>query len=856
MAGDKQAAGRQAADLRELRKSDTDQGVGIFPKGGGERSDGAVIGKPFVKVDARAKVTGMLKFADDLVLPRMLFAKMLRSTEAHARIVNIDTSRALALDGVHAILIGSDMPIPYGILPVSQDEHALCLERVRYIGDPVAAVAAVDEETAEEACRLIDVTYEPLETIDSVQKALKTPEPRIHDYGEEGNIHKRVNLEFGDLDAGFAESDHIREDLFFYEGNTHLPLEQHASLAEWHPDGKVTLWSSTQTPHYVHRALAKVLEMPPSRVRVVAIPNGGGFGGKSDIFNHEIAVAKLAQVTGRPVKICLTREEVFYCHRGRHPVLMKFKTGVDATGRIKAMACETYIDGGAYGSYGVASTFYTGALQTVTYDVERYKFDSVRCFTNKPPCGPKRGHGTPQPRFGLEIQIDKIAEDLGIDPVKIRKDHLVAPYTVTANYLRVGSMGLGPCLDKIVDGSGWADKFRKLPYGKGIGIACGSYLSGAGLPIYWNDMPHSGVQIKLDRSGGVAVFCGATDIGQGSDSVLAFIVADVLGIDPVDIRVVTADTDLTPVDLGSYSSRVTLMMGNAAIEAAERARSPLAEAVSTKLGVPRTRLVFGGNRVFDAENPETGVTFAEAVQIAETKFGTIGSTGSYTPPRSPGKFKGAGVGPSPAYSYSAAVAEVDVDPETGLVAVSRIYIAHDIGRSINPTLVMGQVEGSVYMGLGEALMEEMAYRGNRGVIHKFPSMLEYKSPTTLEMCDVVTYLIEDPDPNGPYGAKEVGQGPLLPVMPAVANAVYDAVGVRVDEVPISAEKVLKAIRAKADGKEGRYGPTKTPPVEWHEPLRVLPPWEGGDGRASNDPKHVPPPADPSGHRYKHDMSAD
>lgn len=827
--------------------------IGRFPQGGGERSEGGVVGKPYVKVDARSKVTGAMKFADDLFLPRMLHAKLLRSTEAHARIANIDLSKALALEGVHAIVTGKDMPIPYGILPVSQDEHALCLDHVRFIGDPVAAVAAIDEETAEEACRLIEVTYEPLETIDSVAKALKTSEPRIHDYGEEGNIHKRVNLEFGDVEEGFAESDLVVDDLFFYEGNTHLPLEQHASLAEWHPDGKVTLWSSTQTPHYVHRALAKVLELPPSRVRVVAIPNGGGFGGKSDIFNHEIAVAKLAMVTGRPVKICLTREEVFYCHRGRHPVLMRFKTGVDQNGRIKAMHSQTYIDGGAYGSYGVASTFYTGALQTVTYHVDRYKFDSVRCFTNKAPCGPKRGHGTPQPRFGLEIQIDKIAERLGIDPIKIRKDNLVPAQSLTANWLKVGSIGLGPCLDKIAEGSNWAEKFKKLPYGKGIGVACGSYLSGAGLPIYWNDMPHSGVQLKLDRSGGVAVFCGATDIGQGSDSVLAFVVAEVLGIDPVDIRVVTADTDTTPVDLGSYSSRVTLMMGNAAIEAAERARAPLAEAVSDKIGVPRSRLVFGGSRVFDAENPETGVSFAEAVQIAETRFGTIGSTGSYKPPRTAGKYKGAGVGPSPAYSYSAAIAEVDVDAETGLVTVERIYIAHDVGRSINPTLVMGQVEGSVYMGLGEALMEAMEYRGNRGVVHKFPSMLEYKSPTTLEMCDVVTYLIEDPDPNGPFGAKEVGQGPLLPVMPAVANAIYDAVGVRVDEVPLSAEKVLKAIKSK----DQRYGPTRTPDVAWHDPIRVSPPWEGGDGRADDDPKHVQKPvADPSGHRYKHDMSAD
>ena len=793
-------------------------------------NDFKVVGKPFRKVDARSKCVGATKFADDITLPRMLYCKMLRSHEPHARIKSIDVSKALALPGVYACITGKDLPVPYGILPVSQDEHPLCLDRVRFVGDPVAAVAAIDEDVAFEAMNLIEVEYEKLQSITSIEEAVLVDEPRIHDYGDRGNVHKQVHLEFGDMEEGFAEADHVREDIFFYEGNTHLPMEQHAALAHYDSDDKLTLWSSTQTPHYVHRALAKTLQMPAAHIRVIATPNGGGFGGKSDPFNHEIVVAKLSMMTKRPVKVTLTREEVFYCHRGRHPVLMKIKTGVKRDGSITAMDFQSFLDGGAYGSYGVASTFYTGALQTVTYDVPRYRFRGLRAFTNKPPCGPKRGHGTPQPRFGLEIQLDKIAEDLRLDPAEMRLKHLVEPYSVTANYLRIGSMGLGKCIEKVVEGSGWKNKFKKLPYGKGVGIACSSYICGAGLPIYWNNMPHSGVQLRLDRQGGVCVQCGSTDIGQGSDSILAYIVAEILGIDPFDIRVITADTDLTPVDLGSYSSRVTLMTGNAAIQAAERARELLTVAVSEKLGVPVENLSFADRRVFDVENPEIGVSFAEAVVLAESKFGTVGTVGSYTPPRSPGKFKGAGVGPSPAYSYSAAVAEVDVDPDTGLVVVERVWIGHDIGRSINPMLVMGQVEGSVYMGLGEALMEEMTYRANRNVVHKFPSLLEYKSPTTLEMCDVVTYLIEDADPNGPFGAKEVGQGPLLPVMPAVANAVYDAVGVRIDEVPITPEKVLSALRAKAQGKEARFGPKGVPEVEWPQPLKVLTPQEGGDGK--------------------------
>ncbi len=791
-----------------------------------------VIGRALRKVDAVAKVTGQTRFADDLALPRMLYAKLLRSPHPHARVLRVDTTKAEALEGVVAVLTGKDLPTPFGILPVSQDEHALAVDRVRFVGDPVAAAAALTEDIATAALDLIAVEYQPLDAIASAEEAVAHPEPRIHDYGDSGNLHKLIHLEFGDVEQGFEEADLVREDVLFYEGNTHLPMEQHAAVADWSPDGKVTLWSSTQTPHYVHRALAKVLGLSASRIRVIACPNGGGFGGKSDPFNHEIVVAKLAMVTGRPVKITLTREEVFYCHRGRHPTLMWVKTGVKKDGSITAMHFKSLLDGGGYGSYGVASTYYTGALQTATYQVPRYKFQGARAFTNKPPCGPKRGHGTPQPRYALEVHLDKLAEQLELDPAELRLRHLVPPFTLTANYLRIGSMGLGACIQKVVEGSGWKDKFRKLPHGRGVGLACSSYLSGAGLPIYWNHMPHSGVLLLLDRGGGVTVFCGSTEIGQGSDSILAYIAAEVLGLDPSDVRVVTADTDLTPVDLGSYSSRVTLMSGNAALQAAERAREILATHVAAKLGVTVPHVAFADGRVFDTAEPEKGISFAEAVQLAEASVGTVGTVGSYTPPQSPGRYRGAGVGPSPAYSYSAAVAEVAVDPETGIVTVPTIWIAHDVGQCINAAAVMGQVEGSIYMGLGEALMEEMAYRGvNKNIVHKIPSMLEYKSPTTLEMCDVVTYLIEDPDPNGPFGAKEVGQGPLLPVAPAIANAVYDAVGVRIDEVPITPEKVLRALKTKGKPNGGRVGPESFPDIPWPEPIRVPPPWEGGDGAA-------------------------
>ena len=567
-----------------------------------------VIGRPRRRVDARAKVTGQTRFADDIVLPRMLHCKLLRSPLPHARIRGIDSSRAEEAAGVQLVLTGKDLPIEFGILPVSQDEEALCGEKVRYVGDPVAAVVARDELTATEALELIDVDYEPLRTIAGPDDALAHPAPRIHEYGDDGNVHKRVALCFGDVDEALEGADHLFDDLFYYEGNTHLAIEQHASVAALDPDGKLTLWSSTQTPHYVHRALSKVLQVPPAHIRVIACPNGGGFGGKSDIFNHEIVVAKAAMLLDRPVKICLTREEVFYAHRGRHPVLMRLRTGVDKDGKLTGMHLRTLLDGGSYGSYGVASTFYTGALQTVTYHLPRYRFEGCRVFTNKPACGPKRGHGTPQPRFGQEVQLDKIAEKLSMDPAELRLGIVAKPNSVTANHMRIGTIGLAECIRRVVEISDWKNKFRKLPDGRGVGIACSSYLSGAGLPIYWNKMPHSGVQLKFDRGGGVTVFCGCTEIGQGSDDVLVGLVAEVLGIEPLDVRCVTGDTDLTPVDLGSYSSRVTLMMGNAAIQAAERSReSRRRGGCAKKLELPQERLVFAGRRVFDAEDPETGM---------------------------------------------------------------------------------------------------------------------------------------------------------------------------------------------------------------------------------------------------------
>ncbi|MBV9360639.1 MAG: molybdopterin-dependent oxidoreductase [Betaproteobacteria bacterium] len=789
-----------------------------------------IIGKPRRRVDGRAKATGQVRYADDLSMPRMLFTKLLRSPHPHAVVESIDATRAAQHPGVHLVLTGQDFPIPFGIMPVSVDEYPLARERVRYVGDPVAAAVAVDEQTAVQALDLIEVRYKILPPIASPEQGLQQPEPRIHDYCEQGNIHRNQSYEFGKVDEALAKADLVVEDLFFYEGNTHLPMEQQATLAFIDADGKLQISSSTQNPHYLHRQLARALQVPEHQIRVIATPNGGGFGGKCDPGGHEFVVAKAALVLGRPVKIGLTREEVFYVHRGRHPVLMKMKTGVTKEGKLSGMHLQTLLDGGGYGSHGPASTFYTGVLTPVTYHYPRFKFEACRVFTNKPACGPKRGHGTPQPRFGQEVQLDKIAVKLGMDPAELRLKNVTKANALTASWLKIGSNGLADCIKKVTEMSGWKQRRGKLGRGRGLGLACSTYMCGAGVAIYWNKMPHSGVQILLDRSGSVIVYCGATEIGQGSDDVLAAIVAETLGVDIGTVRVVTGDTGIAPVDLGSYSSRVTIMMGNAAVQAAERLRTQIAAVVSETLGARPDRIVFSQGRVFAVDHSGPGMTFVEAVHAAEAELGTLSAVGSYAPPKPPGKYKGAGVGPSPAYSFSACVVETEVDERTGWIHVPKIWIAHDIGRAINPTLAKGQVIGGVYMGLGEALMEEQSFRRlpeklSGALVHRAPSMLDYKSLTSLDMPEVEVALIEDPDPYCPYGAKEVGQGPLLPVMPAVANAIFDAVGVRVDEIPITPDRVLKALQAQ----DKRVGPTSFPKVPYPAPTFVLPPWEGGDG---------------------------
>jgi 4-hydroxybenzoyl-CoA reductase alpha subunit len=833
-------------------------------------SDFSIIGKSVALIDSASKTTGAGKYTDDLSLPGMLIGKILHSPYPHALIKRIDASRALALDGVVAVVTGVDAPNKYGILPVGHDETALSVEKVRYVGDNVACVVAESESIAEEALDLIDVEYEPLPAYFDPEESMKATADLIH-AEKPNNIEKDYHHVFGDPEQGFREAHFTVEGRYLANEVTHAAMEPHSTLANFEFDsqtgqpGRLTVWSSTQVPYYLQHKLSIVLEMPMAQIRVIKPLVGGGFGGKSEIIPLEIISAVAARKAKAPVKITYTREEVFWAHRGRPRTIVDLKTGVKQDGRITAVAARVIQDGGAYCSYGVVTILYSGALLGALYDIPNIRYDGYRVLTNKPACGAMRGHGTVNVRFAFESQLDELAAAIRMDPAEIRRANLLKPPCITINGLRVQSYGLPECIDKVLEGSNWNARKGKLGRGRGLGIGCSHYVSGAANSIIRSDMPHSTVNLKIDRDGGVVVYTGASDIGQGSDTMIAQIVAEVLGCKLARVKVVAADTDLTPVDIGSYSSRVTFMNGNAALRAAEEVKKKIVAAAARKMACAGEDVVMRDDHVTkrgvsstagersaaeilettDAprgfvsteetpgrwrpdprqigeptvsgrvegqilrhsvqqkrkdEGPKDHMSFEEAVVAAIDFSGALTGTGSYAPPPEArgGKHKGGGVGPSPAYSYSAQVAEVSVDEETGEVTVHKIWAAHDCGRALNPVSVEGQVIGSVWMGLGQAMQEEMVWKD--GLLMN-PGLLEYKSPSSVESPEVVSYIVESVDPEGPFGAKEASEGSLAACIPAISNAIFDAIGIRLREAPFTPDRVLAAIKARDNVKK-------------------------------------------------------
>lgn len=754
-----------------------------------------LIGKRIPLIDAMRKSTGQALYTDDLAPNACLVGKILRSPHPHAKILAIDTSAALAMPGVHAVLTGREAPNSFGVLPVSQDETALAVDKAIFIGDGVAAVAADDEETALAALRAIRVDYEPLRAFLDLQDSLEeVPEElRLHKKTVGGtNIHKEVRQNFGDVDGEFERALWKKRMSFRFPGIQHAFTEPLVVIAHYDADERMTVWSAQQVPHYLHRALAKVLEMPMHRIRVIRPTVGGGFGGKSDPFPHEMVAALLSRKCRRPVRILFDREEVFYNNHGRHPSKIDVGLAIGHDKKVAALDIDALIDGGAWGSFGVVTTYYNGVLANGPYRVNNFRYRGRRVYSNRPASGAMRGHGAVNTRFAYEVLLDEAAHDLGFDPAQFRIDNALPAYTKTINEFRITTNGIVECIERACAMAKWKDKHGKLPFGRGIGIAGGFYISGSALPIHWDGIPQSTVHLKADFDGGITIHSLAAEIGQGSDTMLAQITADVLGVPIGQCRVYSDSTDTAPIDLGSYSSRVTFMAGNAVRRAAEEMRSLVIGGAADLTGYPPELFVLEDAHAINATNREVRVPFVEALRRAMKDRGALQTSGCYSsPPPMGGSHKGAAAGLSPTYSFQAFVVEVEVDLLTGKPKVQEVWAAHDCGRALNPLAVEAQIEGCVHMGLGQALCESFDY--NKGNVEN-PNFLDYRMLSSTETPDIHAILVETYDPEGPFGAKECGEGPLLPALPAVANALFDAIGIRFYEMPITADKIWRALQ--------------------------------------------------------------
>jgi len=763
----------------------------------------AVIGKRFPLVDAPSKAAGQAKYVNDLNIAGMLHGAILRSPHAHARIKGIDIAEAIRLPGVRAIITGRDTRgRKYGLTPLTADELPLAIDRALYIGEAVAAVAATDEETANTALGLIKVDYEELPALLDPRESLQEGMPRLHE-DSPGNVACQVSWEFGDLEEAFRKAEHVREDTFETQPVTHAPLEPHGTLASFDTAGLLTVWVSSQNLYLCRLSLSVALGIPESKIRIIKATVGGGFGGKVEMYAHDFAASLLSIKTGRPVKIICSRDEVFSATRYRNPMSVWLRTAVTRDGILLARDCRIIADGGAATSTGLGALYLAGMLPNIAYRLPAFRYRGIRAYTNKPPAGPQRGHGAIQGTFAVESQMDMLAEDLGLDPVEIRRRNATATGYVMANNVRIDSSALPQCIESAAGGSIWKD----LPEGggRGRGIACGAFTSGQQIVPHL----HASAIIKIHNDGAVTLFTGAPDVGQGSNTVLAQIAAEELGVTMNEVRVVAADSELTPMDAGAYSSRVTVFVGNAVKDAASKARAQLLEVAATQLEARAGDLEARGGRIWVKGSPERGIDYQQASRayfrqkeepiVAHGVYHQVEQTGitGGTFQTSRGKLPaGSGIEvPSPAFSFAAQVAEVQVDRETGEVNVVGYAASHDSGRALNPLAVEGQIQGSIAGGLGQALMEGLERKDGQALN---PSFLDYHIPTAFEMPACEVWEAESPDPVGPFGAKESGEGTQVPGPAAIANAVFNATGVRITSLPISPEKILEGLLKSAD----------------------------------------------------------
>mgnify|MGYP001595466058 CR=1 FL=1 len=757
------------------------------------------VGKSVPRIDGRGIVTGQIKYVFDVSFPNMLIGKMLRSSIPHGRILSIDTSKAEALPGVRAIITAKDTHhIKFGsneyFFPHTVDQMAIESEKVRYIGDEIGAVAAADEETAEQALKLIEVKYEELPHVVDPLEAMKIGAPQIHE--ARNNIAVILPVNFGNADRALRDSDYVREDLFFTPAAHMAALEPHVCVGQWENfSNKITLWSSSQAPFKCREALAKTLKMDLNDVRVIKLAVGGGFGGKLEMLPMDFAACLLSKKAGGlPVKICYSREEEFLASRRKHGMIYKIKSGVKKDGTLMAITGEVIADGGAYCSYG--PTVLAAAIMRIfmLYKIQHFRVTGYRVYTNTPISGAMRGFGGVQAGFAIESHMDMLAEGINMDPVEFRLKNITTPNMITINKMVLTTNGLKECINKAIESCEWKTKHGKQQHlCRGIGIGIAADVMGSKM---YKSHESAGSIVKVEEDGSVYLFTGAADTGQGSNTALSQIAAQELGVSYSRIRCKSGDTEITPFDTGSFASRVTFISGNATLLAARDAKKQILQVVAEELKMNADDLDIVAEEVIGKKDKNVILSFDKALDLCYAfNYGRqIIGRGSYNPKTTPIDFRTGEGNVSGSYGFEAQIAEVEVNKETGEVKILKMWDAHDIGKAINPQSVEAQIEGSLAMGIGYTFLENLHFdKKGRPANGNFAN---YRLPRGFGMPPIECIMVETNDPEGPFGAKGMGEAALLPTSAAIANAIFDAVGIRIKELPITPARIIKALQEK------------------------------------------------------------
>jgi len=761
-------------------------------------SEFTVFGKSVPRVDARAKVSGETKYLDDIKLDGMLYGKILRSPHPHARILGIDISKAKKLTGVRAVITAEDTPkIKFSFVQDLADKLPLCDKEVCYVGDEVAAVAADSLEIAEEAIDLIEVKYEVLPAIFDPKEAIKPSSVLVHEDNKKSNIAFEIHKKFGDVEKGFKKSDYVFEDEFVTSKVTHCCMETHGCIAYFNYEGRLTIYCPSQAPHTIRQEIARILDIPRSKVRIVSTPAGGAFGERLVTDMKQPVAAILSRLTRRPVKIVNTREEEFMTARTRYPYIVSVKTGVTKEGKILARQAKVVVDNGAYNDKGISTLNYAGECFLMSYNIPNLQYDGFGVYTNKQFGTAFRGFGNPQVTFATETQLDDIASKLNMDPAELRLKNVNRAGDVTVSGTEITNSGLVDCIDRAVEKSGWQKKRnRSVRIGenkyRGIGMAIMSH-TGSGGRFY--GYAATDTFLKVSEEGQVTVITPAPDIGQGTTTVVAQIVAEVIGVDLSNIIVINSDTDIIPYDLGAWGSRSVFVCGNAAKAAAENLKKEIIEVVSKMFEVSPKEVEIKNGEAFLKENHGRRISFGKVAEFSVNRLGhPLSGRGRYFDPLASEVtyYKRAGKH-IPTFTYGCQIVEVEVDTLTGEIKVIKITAAQDTGKTVNPYMAEGQMEGAILQGLGYALSEECLLDKGRPIN---PNFTDYKVWTALDIPKEEIIFVETDDPLGPFGAKGIGEPGLVPTPAAISNAIYHATGIRLKRLPMNSERMFYTLKKR------------------------------------------------------------